>query len=319
MASSSEELKSAIRSGLLSFPVTHFTAAGAFDSDSFRAHIEYLVGHSPSALFAAGGTGEFFSLSLEEYEDVIRAAVEAAHHRLPVIGGVGCGTALAIEFARRAERAGAQGILLLPQYLVQAEQDGLYRHALAVCRSVGIGVILYHRDNCLFEVETVRRLADACPNLIGFKDGHGNVEQLTMICESLGDRLVYIGGMPTAEVYARASYAVGVTTYSSAIFNFLPDYAQQFFSAVRSGDRKFTDEALQRFFVPYLAVRNRRRGYAVSIIKAGLRIVGRPAGPVRAPLIDLRPDEETLLVRLIDYARIATTNEPRQAHASQAV
>jgi 5-dehydro-4-deoxyglucarate dehydratase len=216
-----------------------------------------------------------------------------------VVAGIGGGAGIAIEFARRAEKAGAQGVLVLPPYLVQAEQEGIYRHVAAICRAVGVGVILYHRDNCLFEADTVRRLADACPNVIGFKDGHGSIEHLTAIRAGLGDRLVYVGGMPTAEVYARANQAISVTTYSSAIFNFLPSFAQQYFAAVRDRDWPFTDEALRRFFLPYLAIRNRRRGYAVSIVKAGLRIVGRPAGPVRAPLLDLTPEEEASLESLV--------------------
>jgi 5-dehydro-4-deoxyglucarate dehydratase len=305
MPCSPEVLKSAVGAGLLAFPVTHFTADGDFDQEPFRRHVAYLIDNGAPALFAAGGTGEFFSLSLDEYESVVRAAVESAEGRAPVVAGVGGGAALASEFARRAERAGAAGILLLPPYLVQAEQEGVYRHVVAVCRTVGVGVILYHRDNCLYEAQTVQRLAETCANIVGFKDGHGGIEQLTAIQASLGDRLVYIGGMPTAEVYARANHAIGVTTYSSAIFNFLPAYAQLFFAAVRSDDRPFAEEALRRFFLPYLAIRNRRRGYAVSIVKAGLRVVGRPAGPVRAPLLDLTSEEEASLAELVRYAQDA--------------
>lgn len=305
MARSPERSKAAIASGLLSFPVTHFADDGAFAPGPYQEHIDYLISHRPAALFAAGGTGEFFSLQLDEYEKVIAAAVESAGGRLPVLAGVGYGTALAIEFARRAENAGADGVLLLPPYLIQAEQEGLYRHIAAICRAVGVGVVVYHRDNCLFELDTVRRLADQCPNLIGFKDGHGNVELLTCLRESLGDRLVYIGGMPTAEVFAAANLAIGVSTYSSAIFNFLPEYAQRFFAALHSGDNPFTHEAMRSFFIPYLALRNQRRGYAVSIVKAGLRVVGRPAGPVRPPLLDLTSDQEAALAGLVARATTA--------------
>jgi 5-dehydro-4-deoxyglucarate dehydratase len=300
-----DRLKSAVGAGLLSFPATHFTADGVFDQEPFRRHIDYLIENRPTALFVAGGTGEFFSLDLSEYEDVVRAAVETVAGRAPVVAGVGGGIGIAAEFARRAKKAGADGALLLPPYLIQGDQEGIYRYAAAIAHSVDIGFILYHRDNCLYEAETVRRLADACPNIVGFKDGHGGIEQLTAIRARIGDRLVYIGGMPTAEVYARANHAIGITTYSSAIFNFLPNYAQRYFAAVRAGDASFTDEALRDFFLPYLAIRNRRRGYAVSIVKAGLRLVGRPAGPVRAPLIDLTADEEASLASLIGYAQEA--------------
>lgn len=312
MACSPELLKSAIGSGLLSFPVTHFTDDGMFAPGPYREHIDYLIGHRPAALFAAGGTGEFFSLGVAEYESVIGAAVESAAARLPVVAGVGYGAALAIEFARRAEKAGADGVLLLPHYLVQAEQEGLYRHIAAICRAVGLGVVVYHRDNCLFELDTMRRLADACPNLIGFKDGHGSVEQLACLRDTLGDRLVYVGGMPTAEVFAAANRAIGVSTYSSAIFNFVPEFAQRFFAAIQSGDRNFASAAMRSFFIPYLALRNQRRGYAVSIVKAGLRVVGKPAGPVRAPLLDLTADQEAALARLVARAMRTMELGPEQ-------
>jgi 5-dehydro-4-deoxyglucarate dehydratase len=318
MARSPERLKSAIGSGLLSFPVTHFTDDGSFAPDPYGKHVDYLAGHNPAALFAAGGTGEFFSLQPSEYESIISVAVEAARGRLPVVAGVGYGTALAIEFAQRAERAGADGILLLPHYLIQAEQEGLCRHIAAICRAVGIGVIVYHRDNCLFELDTVRRLADECPNLVGFKDGHGNVELLTCLRETLGDRLAYVGGMPTAEVFAAANHAIGLSTYSSAIFNFIPEYAQRFYEAIHSGDRAFISEAVRGFFIPYLALRNLRRGYAVSVIKAGLRVVGRPAGPVRAPLLDLTTDQEAVLAGLVACAMSGRAVSPPSEIRSQA-
>jgi 5-dehydro-4-deoxyglucarate dehydratase len=303
MAVQPAHLKASVGAGLLSFPVTHFTADGAFDPEEYRSHVAYLLEHSPAALFAAGGTGEFFSLGLDEFQSLVSITVETAAGKTPVIAGVGYGGALATEFARRAERAGADGILLLPPYLVQVEQEGLFRHVDALCRAVGIGVIVYHRDNSLFELDTVRRLCDAHPNLIGFKDGQGNVEQLTCLLAALRDRLVYIGGMPTAEVFASANRGIGVTTYSSAIFNFIPKFALRFYAALQAGDRAFTSTALESFFVPYLALRNRRRGYAVSIVKAGLRVVGRSAGPVRAPLIDLTAEEDALLAALIERTK----------------
>jgi 5-dehydro-4-deoxyglucarate dehydratase len=291
--------KAAIGSGLLAFPVTHFTADGGFDEGAYRANIRTNLENGPAALFAPGGTGEFFSLTLPEFERVVKAAVAESGGKVPIIAGSGYGTAMAIEFARAAERAGADGILLLPQYLLNVEQEGLRRHVEAVCKAVGIAVMVYNRDNSIFAPETLEKLVATCPNLIGFKDGHGDVEQLMRVRQRLGERLVYVGGMPTAEVFAIPYLAAGFTTYSSAVFNFIPKMAQRFYKAVRSGDTRTTDPLLKNFFEPYLALRNRRRGYAVSIIKAGMRIVGRPAGPVRAPLTDLTDGETEELRRII--------------------
>jgi 5-dehydro-4-deoxyglucarate dehydratase len=293
------ELAKKIGSGLLSFPVTQFTSSFAFDESRYREHISWLLEHSPTGLFAAGGTGEFFSLTFTEFTQVVAAAVSETSGRIPVLAGCGYGTAIAKEFAVAAEDAGADAILLLPPYLLNSEQTGLLAHAEAVCKSTSLGVIVYNRDNAIMDDTTVARLAERCPNLIGFKDGVGDIELMTRIYARLGDRLTYVGGLPTAETFALPYLEMGVTTYSSAIFNFLPNFAQEFYAAVRRRDRDHVFAALREFVLPYIAIRNRRKGYAVSIVKAGLTAVGRPAGPVRTPLVDLNQAELDELKSLI--------------------
>jgi 5-dehydro-4-deoxyglucarate dehydratase len=292
-------LKTKLAAGLLAFPVTYFRDDGGFDEPGYRTSIQRNIAEGPSALFCPGGTGEFFSLTLDECSRVVTAAVAEAAGRVPIIAGVGYGTAMAVEFAQAAERAGADGVLVLPPYLVKADQAGLLAHLEAICRAVGIGVVVYNRDNCLIGPTALATLAERCPNLIGFKDGHGDVEQLVAVRQRLGDRLVYIGGMPTAEVYAIPYFAAGFSTYSSAVFNFIPRAAKRFYGAVLAGDRRTTDEMLARFFMPYLALRNRKAGYAVSIVKAGMRLVGRAPGPVRAPLTDLSAAEMAELQQIL--------------------
>lgn len=293
------ELKRAVGSGLLSFPVTHFDNDLRFNEASYRQHIEWLADFGAAALFVAGGTGEFFSLGPWEVPAVVRAA-KASAGGTPIIAGTGYGTALAIEIAKSAEKAGADGLLLLPHYLMFCEQEGLIAHVKAVCKSVGIGVIVYNRDNAVLSADSLRHLCDECPNLIGYKDGVGDVDKVIEITTKLGDRLVYVGGMPTHEVFAQAYRAAGVTTYSSAVFNFVPALAQHFYAALRSGDQATVDRILKAFFFPLVALRNRKRGYAVSIIKSGLRLVGRDPGPVRPPLTDLADDEMAVLRQIID-------------------
>jgi 5-dehydro-4-deoxyglucarate dehydratase len=297
------EVAQRLGSGLLFFPVTHLTAAGVFDQPAYQEHMAWLSGFPAAGLFAAGGTGEFFSLSLEEVETVINAAVAAGPDGLPVIAPAGYGTAIAAEMARSAERVGADGVLLFPPYLTEAVQDGLYAHVRAVCEATSLGVIVYNRANARYAADTVARLAEECPNLVGFKDGIGDIEQMTRVYARLGDRLTYIGGLPTAEMYALPYLSLGLTTYSSAIFNFLPQYAAGFYEAVRRRDDTAVMAALEEFVIPYCDLRNRRPGYAVSIIKAGLKVIGRPAGPVRPPLTDLDDSELAELQVLIDKVR----------------
>ena len=296
---SPREMAAIIGEGLLSFPVTHFDKGHEFAPSPFREHIAWLLTYKPAGLFAAGGTGEFFSLTLDEFSQVVSAAVAEAAGRVPVIAGCGYGTAMAKQFARAAESAGADGLLLLPPYLVGSEQSGLVAHAEAVCASTSLGVIFYNRDNAIIDDVALECLCDQCPNLVGFKDGVGDIERMTRIYARLGNRLTYIGGLPTAETFALPYLEMGVTTYSSAIFNFLPNFAQEFYAAVRRRDREVVFSRLRDFVLPYIQIRNRRKGYAVSIVKAGLNAVGRPAGPVRPPLVDLDQNEMQELTGLI--------------------
>jgi 5-dehydro-4-deoxyglucarate dehydratase len=294
-----EELKATLGSGLLSFPVTDFDATLEFQPESYARRLEWLGPYGAKALFAAGGTGELFSLEPREYAEVVRTAVTACRGRTPIVAGAGGPSRTAIAMAREAERLGAAGVLLLPHYLTEASQDGLAAHVEAVCRAVRIGVIVYNRNVCRLTAETLERLAARCPNLVGLKDGLGEIELMVTIRRRLGERLAYLGGLPTAEVYASAYRAIGVPVYSSAVFNFVPRTALEFHAALARDDQAVLGRLLDQFFLPLLALRNRRPGYAVSMIKAGVRLVGRDAGPVRPPLTDLLPAEVEELDALI--------------------
>ena len=293
------ELKQTMSAGLLSFPVTDFDAAGDFRADTYARRLEWLMPYGATVLFAAGGTGEFFSLTAQDYGAVVGTAVRTCRNGVPIVAGAGGPTRQAIALAQEAERLGAQGLLLLPHYLTEAGQEGLAAHVEAVCRAVNFGVIIYNRGACRLQADTLVKLADRCPNLIGFKDGIGEIELMVSIRRKLGDRFAYLGGLPTAEVYAAAYKALGVPVYSSAVFNFIPRTAMDFYRAVAADDHATMGRLLDTFFLPYLEIRNRKPGYAVSIIKAGARIVGHDAGPVRPPLVDLSAEESAKLADLI--------------------
>jgi 5-dehydro-4-deoxyglucarate dehydratase len=294
-----KELQTVLSHGLLSFPVTDFDANGDFRADTYAKRLEWLAPYGASALFAAGGTGEFFSLTPNEYTDIIKTAVDTCRGKVPILAGAGGPTRAAIAYAQEAERVGAQGILLLPHYLTEASQDGLIRHVEEVCKSVDFGVVVYNRGACRLTADSLEILAERNPNLIGFKDGIGDIELMVSIWRRMGDRFSYLGGLPTAEVYAAAYKALGTPVYSSAVFNFMPKLAMDFYHAVASDDRETQNRLLDEFFLPYLAIRNRKAGYAVSIVKAGAKIAGYDAGPVRAPLTDLTEEEYAMLEKLM--------------------
>jgi 5-dehydro-4-deoxyglucarate dehydratase len=286
-----QELKTVLEAGLLSFPLTDFDAELNFEPKGYAERLEWLQPYGASALFAAGGTGEFFSLEPGEYSDVIKVALDTCRNRTPILAGAGGPTRVAIQYAQEAERLGAQGVLLLPHYLTEASQEGLIAHVQAVCRSVKFGVVVYNRGGCRLTPASLQVLADTCPNLIGFKDGFGDIEKFVAIRQTLGERFAYLGGLPTAEVFAGAYKAMGCPVYSSAVFNFIPKTAMDFYNAHAAGDSATCDRLIRDFFLPYIALRNKGEGYAVSIVKAGAAIAGHPAGPVRPPLSDLKAAE----------------------------
>ncbi|MGH3876812.1 MAG: 5-dehydro-4-deoxyglucarate dehydratase [Actinophytocola sp.] len=288
-----------LRAGLLSFPVTHFDADLQFDEPRYREHLAWQAEFDIAGLFAAGGTGEGFSLTAAETDRVVRVAVDEVAGRVPVVAPATGATALAVEQARAAQAAGASGVLLFPPYLTEAGQQGLVGHVGAVCQATDLGVIVYSRANAVLTDTSVAELADRHPNLVGLKDGVGDIEQLTRTYAKVGDRLAYIGGLPTAETFALPLLQLGVSTYSSAMYNFAPEFALRFYATVRAQDRDAVYRMLNDFVIPYLDIRDRGRGYAVSIVKAGLTAVGRDGGRVRPPLTDLTADELEELTTLV--------------------
>jgi 5-dehydro-4-deoxyglucarate dehydratase len=293
--------------GLLFFPVTAFGRDGGVDLDTYREHLKARLEAGPAAIFAACGTGEFVSLGLDEYAAVVRVAVEEAAGRVPVISGTGYGTALATAYARAAAEAGADGLLVLPPYLADGGQAGLAAHYLALADRSELDLILYQRDNAVFAPDTVAALAGH-PRIVGFKDGRGDLDLMRRIVGAVrqrhgADALVYFNGLPTAEMTQLPYRAAGVAHYSSAVFCFAPDIAMAFYRAYRAGDDATCERLLDGFFRPYVDLRAQGPGYAVCLVKAGVRLDGLDVGPVRAPLVEPDPGHVQRLAELVAAGR----------------
>ena len=297
-------IKSSLEDGLLSFPVTDFDQNGQFNATTYADRIDWFVGHQVSSVFVAGGTGEFFSLSSAEYEQIVNSSTETVAGRVPVISSVGRSIPDAIAFAKMAEKAGVHALLLFPPYLTECPQDGVVAYAKTIMQHTDLPVIYYNRGNGVLSPENLQRLADACPNLIGLKDGTGNIQDLNDTIKTIGNRLSYIGGVPTAEIIAEAYLSIGVNTYSSAAFNFVPELANLFYKSLRTGDKATVEAITRSFYIPLVRLRSKKNGYAVSLIKAGAKLIGKSAGDVRPPLS--MPTEE----HIAELARIIDANKP---------
>jgi 5-dehydro-4-deoxyglucarate dehydratase len=292
-----------IPSGPLFFPVTAYGPDGAVDLDTYRVHVRRGVEAGAAAVFACCGTGEFHALTPEEFEACVQAAVAETAGRVPVVAGAGYGTALAVRYARLAEAAGADGLLAMPPYLVVAGQEGLLRHYREVAAATALPVIVYQRDNVVLTPPTAVELART-DGIIGLKDGLGDLDLMQRIVSAVrtevpGDFL-YFNGLPTAEQTQLAYRAIGVPLYSSAVFCFAPEIALAFHRALQAGDDTTVRRLLDGFYRPFVELRAQGRGYAVALVKAGVRLRGLDVGEVRPPLHEPGEDHVQQLAQIIE-------------------
>ncbi|WP_344293959.1 5-dehydro-4-deoxyglucarate dehydratase, partial [Streptomyces synnematoformans] len=204
----------------------------------------------------------------------------------------------AVACGRTAAAAGADGVLLMPPYLVAAPEAGLVRYVREVAAATGLPLVVYQRDNARFTPAGAAELA-RIPTVTGFKDGLGDIELMQRIVPAVHAALAehtapakdftFFNGLPTAEVSVAAYAAVGARLYSSAAFCFVPEVALAFNRALAAGDDQLVRQLLKDFYIPLVQLRNEVPGYAVSLVKAGVRLRGRDVGGVRPPLVDPHP------------------------------
>jgi 5-dehydro-4-deoxyglucarate dehydratase len=297
--------------GVLFFP---FTAGGTVDTETLAEHLRRGLAAGPGGVFAACGTGEFHALDVAEYRQVVRTAVEVTSGAVPVFAGTGGPLPMAREFARAAADAGADGLLLMPPYLVAAPPAGLVAYTRAVVQASELPLIAYQRGNAVFDPGTAVEIA-RIPQVAGLKDGLGDIDLLSRIVTAVRRALdggnkpfQFFNGMPTAEVSVPAYRGLGVDLYSSAVFCFAPEISLAFYDAVTKQDAAVVDRFLGEFYHPLVTLRNQVPGYAVSLIKAGVRLRGLDAGGVRPPLVDPTPQHLAELERIIG-AGLALTGE----------
>jgi 5-dehydro-4-deoxyglucarate dehydratase len=230
-----------------------------------------------------------YSLTPAEYTRVVELTALAVEDRVPVITGVGFNQRLGIEMAQAAEKAGADGILIFPPYYPQADDEGLFEYYRSIAAAVKLGVLIYSRDWAVFSPSMVERLT-SIPNLIGWKDGHGDIRRLQTIMNHVGDRLHWIGG--AGDDLVAAYYSTGIRTFTSSIATVAPLLSLKLHELAENGEQEMLTELLDRCVIPLYAIRARRRGYEVSTMKAMMDMVGLNGGPIRPPLVSVKPEEE---------------------------
>lgn len=313
-----DSLKARIR-GVLAFPITAYAADGSIDLAAVRANAAWLPDAGIDAVVAPSGTGELFGLSPSECVDVTRATVEAIGGRIPVIASVGFGPRVGADMTRQAEAAGADAILILPPYYGTPDPLGLIEYYRGIAAATSLGVMPYARDAAVFTPDAVEQLARDVPNMIAFKDGRADVRLFQRIrehvVERLGEeRLVWLAG--AGDDLVAPYFSVGAEGYTSSLACFWPEASVELLRLARADDRAELARFHQRVVHPIYELRQRRRGYEVSVMKVAMELLGYPAGAARPPLGNLRPAERVELSEILTRLEVPTAAE-RAARSGQ--
>jgi 5-dehydro-4-deoxyglucarate dehydratase len=279
--------------GVISFPVTPFKTDLSLDLDGLRKNLRAVLKHPVCAIITPAGTGEVYCLSPAEHLAVVKRTVEEVNGKVPVLTGVGFNPPIAAEQAKQAAAAGVNGILAFPPYYQSMEEDGLIAYYKGIAEATPLGMLIYSRDWFAPSPSLVEKLAQQIPNLIAWKDGQADLRRYQMIRQRVGERLHWIGG--AGDDMIPGYYSIGIRTYTSSIANVAPKLSLRLHELASAGHSAELTKLMNELVVPLYALRARRKGYEVSAMKAMMDMIGLVGGPVRPPLVDLRPDEiETL-------------------------
>ena len=307
--------------GPIAFPITPFASDGNIDLDAVHANAAWLPDGGVCAVTAPSGTGEMYALTAAECSDVTRTTVEAINRRVPVIAGVGFNAAIGRELARQAERDGADAVLMLPPYYAVPDSDGLIDYYRRIASATSLPVAVYARDGAAFTPELLEKLAREVPSLVAFKDGRGDVRLFqrlrTHVNAALGpDRLVWLSGV--GDDYVAPYFASGAQGFTSSIACFWPEASAELYRLAKSGDmagvRAFHDRAIH----PIYELRQLRKGFEVSIMKACMELLGHRAGPARPPLANVPDSVRAQLKAVLTSLGVPTAAQRAGARVTHA-
>lgn len=284
--------------GCIGFPVTPFTADDELDEAALRANTEFMMNTGLAALAFCGSNGEMPSIRLDEYERIAAIAGEMVAGKKGLILGVGQTLHTASAMARAARKAGAEAILLVAPYSNDLSEQGLADYYARVAGAAEIPVFLYQTKwSGVLPLSLLDRLTDV-ENIRMVKDENGSLGHYLSVRGHFGDRFYWVNGM--AEPFVPSYWKLGVETYTSGLACFMPQVTLKVGEAARAEDWAEVNRLLDESVVPLYAIRNRRPGYKCSMIKTAMELCGLPGGRVRAPLIEMRPEDRADLDALLE-------------------
>ena len=223
--------------GSITALVTPFTADGALDEAALRAFVEWQIGEGSHGLVPVGTTGESPTLSHDEHKRVVELCIETAGGRVPVIAGAGSNnTAEAIDLARFAEGAGADGLLVVTPYYNKPNQKGLHAHFSAIARSVALPIVIYNippRSVIDMSVETMGRLRSEHANIVGVKDATARLDRVSEQRAACGADFIQLSGEDATALGFNAHGGRGCISVTA---NVAPRLCAAFQTATLAGD-----------------------------------------------------------------------------------
>lgn len=268
--------------------VTPFNEDGSVNYEQFAKNIEYQIAGGTDAIIVCGTTGEASTLSHEEHLEVIRYCVEKVNKRIPVIAGTGSNcTETAIYLSKEAEKAGADGLLVVTPYYNKATQKGLKEHFTMIANAVNIPILLYNIPGRTGGVnilpETVVALCKEVDNIVGVKDATGNISQVAKLM-SIGEGIVDLYSGNDDQIVPLLS--LGGKGVISVLSNVAPrethDICQKFFDGDVAGSKAIQLRAINLIDALFCEVNP-------IPVKKAMNFQGQNAGTLRRPLTEMEP------------------------------
>jgi 5-dehydro-4-deoxyglucarate dehydratase len=295
-----DELRAALR-GVIAFAPTPFTPDDEVDLDGLGAIVDDLA-RLGGPVAVCGAVGEYAALDLSEYHAVIRVAAQATGGRVPLIVGVGHGTRIAAALAELAARVGASGILVVPFTFSEPPDDGVVEHYRGLASASGLGLVCFSTTGQPYPLERLLRLAEL-DAVVGFKEEMGDVGLFAEARRRIGARWAWINGM--AELHVERYAALGADAFTSGLVNIAPELTRAVHDGAAAGRWDEVAQAVE-IIRPFAALRARRPGYSVAVIKEAMAMLGKPGGGrVRPPLVRMRAEDRDELRAVLSSLGVA--------------
>lgn len=273
--------------------VTPMKANGEVNYDKLSEIIEDQIAGQTDAIIICGTTGESSTLTHEEHVEVIRYCIEKVAKRVPVIAGTGSNcTETAVYLSQEAEKAGADGVLLVTPYYNKATQKGLIAHYTKIANAISIPVILYNvpsRTGCNLLPETVAELVKNVDNIVGIKEASGNISQIAKLMHLTDGKIELYSGNDDQVVPILALGGVGVISVVSNVApKYMHDMVVKFLDGDIAGSTKMQLDAIPLCNALFCEVNP-------IPVKAALNLQGKEVGSLRAPLTEMEPQNQEVL------------------------